>query len=113
MMNSAMPGSSAAVCQRHSLALASGEEIHAILHPAFKAEIECCNTLAEILAALAGQRGREAACLTAGVGERQVFLDRQRAAGAGERILEDAGNEAGTRGGRLARDVGGADRDLA
>ncbi|MCY1303771.1 hypothetical protein D9M70_534950 [compost metagenome] len=66
-----------------------------------------------MLAALGAERGSQAARLAALGGECQVLLDGERAAAAGQRILEDTGDEAGAGGGALAADIGLADHHLA
>ncbi len=99
--------------QRDRLALAARKQVHAVAHAVFETQIEFGDTLAEMLAPPRAERRRQAAAFAAPGGQRQVFLDRESAATAGERILEDTRDEPGAGRRALARHVGRADRDAA
>src|SRR5690606_17588877 len=99
--------------QRDRLALPTGKQVHAVLHPVLKAQIELRDPLAEELSPMRAERRSQPPPLAAAGCQRKVLLDREGAAASRKRVLEDTGDKPGAGRRRFARDVGGSDRHLA
>src|SRR5690606_16145483 len=99
--------------QRNRLPLTAGEQVHSVPHAVLKAKIELSDPLAKGRASLSVERKGQAASLSPSFGQSEVFLDAERAAASGQRVLKDARHKIGASGGRLSRHVNAADRHLA
>ena len=95
--------------QADGLALAAGEQADAVCEAVFEAEFEQGEFFAEEFAVLAVQGETQPAFAAAGVGQCHVFFDAECFAGAGQRVLEDAGDEVGAFVGGQAGNVAAVD----